>query len=148
MPKVARGKARNTVLVHLEGRMSIRILAVRVLPVGILSIVILAVILSPRLRPALVGLRLRLLTRIAVFLVVGIGTVAGDSVALRGGLTLVELARLMRRLGAEAALNFDGGGSTTLAGLGRDQEDLRVLNSPSDGSQRSIPDGIAVLVDR
>ena len=64
------------------------------------------------------------------------------------GLTLVELAKLMRRLGAEAALNFDGGGSTTLAGLGRDQEELRVLNSPSDGSQRSIPDGIAVLVDR
>ena len=64
------------------------------------------------------------------------------------GLTQVELARLMRRLGAEAALNFDGGGSTTLAGLGRDQEDLRVLNSPSDGTQRKIPDGIAVLVGK
>ena len=64
------------------------------------------------------------------------------------GLTLVELARLMRRLGAESALNLDGGGSTTLAGLGRDRTELRVLNSPSDGSQRSIPDGIAVLVDR
>ena len=37
--------------------------------------------------------------------------------------------------------------ATTLAGLGRDREDLRVLNSPSDGSQRSIPDGIAVLVE-
>ena len=64
------------------------------------------------------------------------------------GLTQVELARLLKRLGAEAALNFDGGGSTTMAGLGRDGTDLRVLNSPSDGSQRQIPDGIAVLVDR
>ncbi len=64
------------------------------------------------------------------------------------GLTLVELARLLRRLGAESALNFDGGGSTTIAGLGRDHTDLRVLNSPSDGSQRSIPEGLAVLVDR
>ena len=64
------------------------------------------------------------------------------------GLTMVELARLLRRLGAEAALNLDGGGSTTVAGLGRDREDLRVLNSPSDGTQRQIPDGIAVLVGR
>jgi exopolysaccharide biosynthesis protein len=61
------------------------------------------------------------------------------------GLTLLEEARLMRRLGAEDALNLDGGGSTTIAGLGRDRESLRVLNSPSDGSQRSIPDGIAVI---
>ncbi len=61
------------------------------------------------------------------------------------GLTLVELAKLMRRLGAEAALNFDGGGSTTMAGLARDQETMRVLNSPSDGSQRSIADGVAVI---
>lgn len=61
------------------------------------------------------------------------------------GLTLVEEARLMRRLGAESALNLDGGGSTTIAGLGRDRDSLRVLNSPSDGSQRSIADGIAVI---
>ncbi len=61
------------------------------------------------------------------------------------GLTQVELARLLRRLGAESALNFDGGGSTTMAGLSRDGSDLRVLNSPSDGAQRQIPDGIAVI---
>ena len=61
------------------------------------------------------------------------------------GLTQVELARLLKRLGAESALNFDGGGSTTMAGLGRDGSDLRVLNSPSDGAQRQIPDGIAVI---
>ena len=64
------------------------------------------------------------------------------------GLTQVELARLLRRLGAESALNLDGGGSTTLAGLGRRSGDLRVLNSPSDGAQRQIPDGIAVLVGK
>jgi hypothetical protein len=61
------------------------------------------------------------------------------------GLTLVELARLMRRLGAEAALNLDGGGSTTMAGLKRDRSTMRVLNSPSDGAERSIPDGIAAI---
>lgn len=62
------------------------------------------------------------------------------------GLTMVELARMMRQLGAEAALNFDGGGSSTMAGLNR-RDRLRVLNSPSDGSQRSIPDALSVLVD-
>lgn len=62
------------------------------------------------------------------------------------GLTLVELGRLMRRLGAEDALNLDGGGSTTVAGLSRSGGELQVLNSPSDGTERSIPDGIAVLV--
>jgi exopolysaccharide biosynthesis protein len=60
------------------------------------------------------------------------------------GYTLVELARMMKRLGADAALNLDGGGSTTL--VGRDRRGrVRVLNKPSDGSQRSIPEGIAVI---
>ncbi len=63
------------------------------------------------------------------------------------GYTLVELARMMRRLGAEDALNFDGGGSSTMAGEGR-RGRVKVLNSPSDGSQRSIADGLAILYRR
>jgi hypothetical protein len=59
------------------------------------------------------------------------------------GHTMVELARLMRRLGAEDALNLDGGGSTTLAAVRRGE--LRVLNSPSDGVQRQVPNGIEVI---
>ncbi len=60
------------------------------------------------------------------------------------GYTMVELARMMKRLGAEAALNLDGGGSTTM--VGRDRAgDVRLLNRPSDGSQRYVADGIAVL---
>jgi len=60
------------------------------------------------------------------------------------GYTMVELARMMKRLGADAALNLDGGGSTTIAGRTRKGR-FRVLNQPSDGSQRSVPDGIAVI---
>ena len=60
------------------------------------------------------------------------------------GLTLVEEATMMKQLGAEDALNFDGGGSSTMVAKDRNG-DVRVLNSPSDGQQRSIPDGIAVL---
>ena len=59
------------------------------------------------------------------------------------GYTMVELGRMMKRLGAEDALNLDGGGSTTLAAV-RDGS-LRVLNSPSDGTQRPVPNGLEVL---
>jgi hypothetical protein len=57
------------------------------------------------------------------------------------GQTLRQLANLLRSLGDEAALNLDGGGSSTMvakdtAGL------LGVRNSPSDGTQRSVPNGL------
>ena len=58
------------------------------------------------------------------------------------GYTMVELGRMLLRLGAEDALNLDGGGSTTLAAM-RDGS-LRVLNSPSDGAQRPVPNGLEV----
>lgn len=63
------------------------------------------------------------------------------------GLTLVEEARMLKQRGADVALNLDGGGSTTMAGLTRKGR-LRVLNKPSDGSQRIIPDAIAVQFRR
>ncbi len=55
------------------------------------------------------------------------------------GMTLVELADAMRALGAWDALNFDGGGSTTLV------IDGRVMNTPSDATgERAV--GNALLV--
>ncbi len=63
------------------------------------------------------------------------------------GFTLVELAKLMRSLGAEDALNLDGGGSSSMVGAGRGGL-VKVLNSPSDGSLRHVPDGIAVLYEK
>jgi len=58
------------------------------------------------------------------------------------GYTMVELGKTMLRLGAEDALNLDGGGSSTLAAVRRGS--LRVLNSPSDGAQRPVPNGLEV----
>ncbi len=57
------------------------------------------------------------------------------------GQTLLQLANLLRSLGDDAALNLDGGGSSTMvakdpAGL------LGVRNSPSDGAQRAVPNGL------
>ncbi|HOX45988.1 MAG TPA: phosphodiester glycosidase family protein [Myxococcota bacterium] len=58
------------------------------------------------------------------------------------GMTCRELATLMAGLGAWTAMNLDGGGSTTmwLRGTG-------VLNDPSDGSERTVSDHLAVLAD-
>lgn len=58
------------------------------------------------------------------------------------GHTLVELARTMRRLGAEHALNLDGGGSTTMVVRHSRTRRLKVVNSPSDGGQRRVPNGL------
>jgi hypothetical protein len=58
-----------------------------------------------------------------------------------GGMTLVELADALRRLGAWQALNFDGGGSTTMV------IDGAVVNKPSDPTgEREV--GNALLVVR
>ncbi len=57
------------------------------------------------------------------------------------GMTLVELAATMRRLGAWEALNFDGGGSSTMV------VDGIVVNTPSDATgERAV--GNALLVVR
>ena len=57
------------------------------------------------------------------------------------GMTLVELATLMRRIGAWQAMNFDGGGSSTMIVQGA------VVNVPSDSAgERTV--GNALLVVR
>ncbi len=57
------------------------------------------------------------------------------------GLTLVQLARLMRSLGDEDALNLDGGGSSTMV-AGNSAGVVGVRNRPSDGRQRYVPNGL------
>lgn len=59
------------------------------------------------------------------------------------GATLVELATLMRKLGAWHAMNFDGGGSTTMV------IDGAVVNVPSDTTgEREIGNVLAVIKKR
>jgi hypothetical protein len=60
------------------------------------------------------------------------------------GYTMVELANLMTALGAEDALNLDGGGSSTMIS-GRPDGTRGVLNSPSDGFERSVANALEVL---
>ncbi|MDN4160030.1 phosphodiester glycosidase family protein [Nocardioides abyssi] len=59
------------------------------------------------------------------------------------GATMVELAATMIDLGADEALNLDGGGSTTMLTRGGDGR-LGVVNTPSDGHLRQVANGIQV----
>jgi exopolysaccharide biosynthesis protein len=65
---------------------------------------------------------------------------------LSRGYTMVEMATLMEYLGADEALNLDGGGSSTMVAQ-RPNGKVKVLNNPSDGRQRSVPNGLEVLYD-
>jgi len=60
------------------------------------------------------------------------------------GYTMVELANLMTTLGAEDALNLDGGGSSTFIS-NRPDGTRAVLNSPSDGAERSVANALEVF---
>ena len=63
------------------------------------------------------------------------------------GITLQELADLMRALGAEYAMNLDGGGSSTMVVQGQDGRP-RVLNSPIDnyipGRERPVANHLGI----
>ncbi|WP_197359199.1 phosphodiester glycosidase family protein, partial [Streptomyces clavuligerus] len=61
-----------------------------------------------------------------------------------GGVTLTELGAMMRRAGSHNALNLDGGGSATLVARTPGSDALQVENSPSDGSERTVPNGLAL----
>ncbi|GAA3184929.1 phosphodiester glycosidase family protein [Nonomuraea roseoviolacea] len=61
------------------------------------------------------------------------------------GVTLNELAAMMAELGAANALNLDGGGSSTMLAREPGQADVQVENSPSDGGERHVPNGLALF---
>ncbi|MGH8877209.1 MAG: phosphodiester glycosidase family protein [Stackebrandtia sp.] len=62
------------------------------------------------------------------------------------GATVKSMADIMVDLGAsQNAVNFDGGGSTTLVARKEGNTSTSVRNSPSDGSQRSVANGLGVF---
>lgn len=64
------------------------------------------------------------------------------------GYTYKEIAELFLELGAYTALNLDGGGSTTMAVRFPGSEEMVVVNNPSDGGERAVPNGFGVFVDQ
>ncbi|AQS72343.1 phosphodiester glycosidase family protein [Streptomyces pactum] len=67
------------------------------------------------------------------------------SPAYRTGLTIAEVASVMRGLGAVDAFSLDGGGSTTLVAREPGAAGVSVRNSPSGGAERPVPNGIGVF---
>ncbi|MGE5704813.1 MAG: phosphodiester glycosidase family protein, partial [Clostridia bacterium] len=60
------------------------------------------------------------------------------------GVSLEELAQIMVEIGSYKAVNFDGGGSTTLSARMLGETEVRAINQPKGGSERRVPTGLAV----
>jgi hypothetical protein len=73
--------------------------------------------------------------------------VDGRQPELSVGVTRREFAALMRALGATEGLLLDGGGSSTLVVRRLGDIVADVVNSPSDGRERPVADGIFVYSD-
>jgi exopolysaccharide biosynthesis protein len=61
------------------------------------------------------------------------------------GMTQLELAQFLQELGAQNALNLDGGGSTTMIARTPGNTALSVANRPSDGSLRNVSSAIGIF---
>lgn len=61
------------------------------------------------------------------------------------GLTIAELAGLLRQMGADDAVNLDGGGSTTLVARDPGAAAVTVRNHPSGGAERPVANAIGVF---
>ena len=60
------------------------------------------------------------------------------------GGTMHELAQIMIEADCKYAMNIDGGGSTTFAARPEGEDDVKIINRPSDGSERSISSGLII----
>ncbi|EKX66461.1 phosphodiester glycosidase family protein, partial [Streptomyces ipomoeae] len=65
--------------------------------------------------------------------------------AYRTGLTIAEVAAVMRKLGSTDAFSLDGGGSSTLVARAPGASAVTVRNHPTDGTERPVPNGIGVF---
>lgn len=70
-------------------------------------------------------------------------TIDGRDTSFKG-VSQETLAKIMIDLGAYEAINFDGGGSTTMAVSSPGEEAPRIVNKPSDGNERKIINGIGI----
>ena len=73
-------------------------------------------------------------------------TVDGRRPGVSIGMTGPELGAEMKRLGCEAAMNLDGGGSTELVLRDPATGKLAVMNQPSDGRERAVADVVGISV--
>lgn len=60
------------------------------------------------------------------------------------GMTYAQFGQFFADLGADDALNLDGGGSTAMVAMTPGEVELSVENVPSDGRQRPVPNGLGL----
>ncbi|WP_432136949.1 MULTISPECIES: phosphodiester glycosidase family protein [unclassified Streptomyces] len=65
--------------------------------------------------------------------------------AHRFGLTIAEVADVLRGLGATEGFSLDGGGSSTLVARPPGADSVTVRNHPAGGVERPVPNGIGVF---
>lgn len=63
------------------------------------------------------------------------------------GATHAEAAAIMKEYGAYDAIHLDGGGSTTMAVQTKTSTGPKVVNVPSEGSQRAVANGVGIKVN-
>ncbi|PJJ55588.1 3',5'-cyclic AMP phosphodiesterase CpdA [Compostimonas suwonensis] len=62
------------------------------------------------------------------------------------GMKLTQFGQLFKDLGAEDAVNLDGGGSSTILAREAGDEQATLLHNPSDGEERLVPNGLGLFV--
>ena len=72
-------------------------------------------------------------------------TADGNQAPKSIGLTVLEQAQVMLDLGCVWAGHLDGGGSCTYAAKAEGSNNFGIVNSPSDGSERSISNGFIMV---
>jgi hypothetical protein len=65
-------------------------------------------------------------------------TVDGRQPGFSSGMNLKQFAQYLVELGADRAINLDGGGSTTLSSRLYGKNQVSLMNSPSDGNERAV----------
>ncbi len=68
-----------------------------------------------------------------------------DATPVAAGVTLEELSLFMSQMGAERALNLDGGGSTTMVARRLGEFQLELVSRPRHGVERSVPNAIGIF---
>lgn len=72
-------------------------------------------------------------------------SVDGRQAGFSEGISLRDLAVMMKEMGVVNALNLDGGGSTTFATRQPGEEGVVLVNSPSDGKERANANGLLFI---
>lgn len=80
-----------------------------------------------------------------LYLVTVDGRITQTEISKSLGMTQTEIGEFMLSIGAYNALNLDGGGSTTMVLKNSTDNSIQLANSPSEGSLRSIANGIGIF---